>query len=254
MRIVVAAVTKIDQDVQATDARRIAALPPAEQDLLRSLESKMNATLSNLLTATKNHATSFGVLPVSLVDAAASHLSSAVVDIIRILRIKRTGGNLKESNGDIRPVFASVKSNGSTTTSLNSARGIPPREDYGSSSKGRKEDARAYVSPPESERHEDREREEDRYRQQQSISPNYASTTSSSYTPTPLHGMDSRGRYDEHSPRGTIQPEDSRREDGYGQNQYGSHTRAGSVLTYGSPNPAQTEWPELKVGASPRKS
>ncbi|KAL8280977.1 hypothetical protein RQP46_006656 [Phenoliferia psychrophenolica] len=92
MRAVVLSVEKIDGDVQAVDPRRLQAFPLADQDRLQTLKAKTNATLSNLMTASKNHATSFGLSPVSLVDAAASHLSMTVVDLVRLLRIRRTTG------------------------------------------------------------------------------------------------------------------------------------------------------------------
>lgn len=97
MRLVVGAVEKIDSDVQSLDQRRLNNLPLAEQDRLQSLKSKTNATLSNLMTASKNHAMSFGVSPVSLLDAAASHLSSTIVDLVRILKIKRTTSSAPSS-------------------------------------------------------------------------------------------------------------------------------------------------------------
>lgn len=89
-RAIVAAVDKIDADVQAIDQRQLATLSSADQDTLNQLKPKINATLSNLMTASKNHATSFGVSPVSLLDAAASHLSATIVDLVRLLKIRRT--------------------------------------------------------------------------------------------------------------------------------------------------------------------
>ncbi|GAA5821817.1 hypothetical protein JCM10212_003230 [Sporobolomyces blumeae] len=91
-RQVVSAVEKIDQDVQAISPSRFNSLPLADQDIVNSLKAKINATLSNLMTASKNHATSFGVSPVSLLDAAASHLASTIVELVRILKIRRTSG------------------------------------------------------------------------------------------------------------------------------------------------------------------
>ncbi|SGY30973.1 BQ5605_C002g01197 [Microbotryum silenes-dioicae] len=91
-RAIVAAVEKIDSDVQAIDPRRISALPPSEQGALAQTKDNIGATLSNLMTASKNHAMSFGVSPVSLVDAAASHVSTSVVELVRILKIRRTVG------------------------------------------------------------------------------------------------------------------------------------------------------------------
>ncbi|BGP44719.1 component of the polarisome [Rhodotorula kratochvilovae] len=101
-RAVVQACTKVDNDVQAIAPSRLASLPFSEQDLVNSLKVKINATLSNLLTACKNHATSFGVSPVSLLDAAASHLAATVVELVRILKIRRTTGPSSSGRGGVR--------------------------------------------------------------------------------------------------------------------------------------------------------
>ncbi|GAA5834442.1 hypothetical protein JCM9279_004317 [Rhodotorula babjevae] len=98
-RAVVQACQKVDNDVQAIPPSRVASLPLSEQDLVNSLKVKINATLSNLLTACKNHATGYGVSPVSLLDAAASHLAATVVELVRILKIRRTTGPSSSSTG-----------------------------------------------------------------------------------------------------------------------------------------------------------
>ncbi|GAA5917079.1 hypothetical protein JCM6882_009488 [Rhodosporidiobolus microsporus] len=92
-RTVVSACEKLDNDIQAIPPNRLASLPPSDQDLVNSLKAKVNATLSNLMTASKNHAMSFGVSPVSLLDAAASHLAATIVELVRILKIRRTTGS-----------------------------------------------------------------------------------------------------------------------------------------------------------------
>ncbi|GAA5859755.1 hypothetical protein JCM1840_006439 [Sporobolomyces johnsonii] len=89
-RAVVSACAKIDSDVQSISPARLASLPLADQDTVNALKAKINATLSNLMTASKNHAMSFGVSPVSLLDAAASHLAATIVELVRILKIRRT--------------------------------------------------------------------------------------------------------------------------------------------------------------------
>ncbi|GAA6032874.1 hypothetical protein JCM8097_000840 [Rhodosporidiobolus ruineniae] len=91
-RAVVSACEMVDNDVQAISPSRLASLPPSDQDLVNSLKVKINATLSNLMTASKNHAMSFGVSPVSLLDAAASHLAATIVELVRILKIRRSAG------------------------------------------------------------------------------------------------------------------------------------------------------------------
>ncbi|GAA5925645.1 hypothetical protein JCM10213_008845 [Rhodosporidiobolus nylandii] len=108
-RAIVSACEKIDNDVQAIPPNRLASLPPSDQDLLNSLKAKVNATLSNLMTASKNHAMSFGVSPVSLLDAAASHLAATVVELVRILKIRRTAGSGSRGSLDPSSAFGSAR-------------------------------------------------------------------------------------------------------------------------------------------------
>lgn len=57
------------------------------------LKSRVSATANNLITATKNHASSNGLSPVSLLDAAASHLSTAVVELVKLVKVRPTPDN-----------------------------------------------------------------------------------------------------------------------------------------------------------------
>ena len=59
---------------------------------VRKLTSRLSATANNLFTATKNHVSSQGLSPVSLVDAAASHLASTVVDLIKVVKMRPSSG------------------------------------------------------------------------------------------------------------------------------------------------------------------
>lgn len=97
-------------------------MPSADQDFLNALKPKINATLSNLMTASKNHATSFGMSPVSLLDAAASHLSATIVDLVRLLKIRRTTGGSRmqlESRHEPMPTL-------SESAHVNAAASPPP--------------------------------------------------------------------------------------------------------------------------------
>ncbi|KAL9615349.1 MAG: hypothetical protein Q9167_000177 [Letrouitia subvulpina] len=76
---VVIAVREISQDATAIHND---AAPQVDK-----LKAKISATANNLITASKNFAVSQGLSPVSLVDAAASHLSVAVVALIRVAKI-----------------------------------------------------------------------------------------------------------------------------------------------------------------------
>ena len=48
--------------------------------------NKMSATSTNLITAAKNFAFSHGLAPVSLLDAAASHLSASVIELLHTVK------------------------------------------------------------------------------------------------------------------------------------------------------------------------
>ncbi|KAI9659025.1 MAG: component of the polarisome [Bathelium mastoideum] len=54
------------------------------------LKARVSATANNLITAAKNHAAAGGLAPVSLLDAAASHLAIAVVALVRACGMRAT--------------------------------------------------------------------------------------------------------------------------------------------------------------------
>jgi len=89
MKSVVNAVTAIIEDIRTFEHRPHRDRSDVDLDALRSLRERVEATLSNLVTATKTHATSSGMSPVSLLDAAASHVSATVTEIGRTLCIRK---------------------------------------------------------------------------------------------------------------------------------------------------------------------
>ncbi|ORY06886.1 hypothetical protein BCR34DRAFT_489807 [Clohesyomyces aquaticus] len=69
------------------------------------LKSRVSATANNLITASKNHASSGGLCPVSLLDAAASHLSTAVVELVKHVKVRPTPEDeLERDEEDDRPM------------------------------------------------------------------------------------------------------------------------------------------------------
>jgi hypothetical protein len=75
------------------------------------LKAQVSATTNNLITASKNHASSAGVSPISLVDAAASHLSTAVVELVKSVKIRPTPPEeLEEEEGADMPMPLGGKS------------------------------------------------------------------------------------------------------------------------------------------------
>jgi len=76
------------------------------------LKARVSATANNLITAAKNHAGAAGLSPVSLLDAAASHLTMAVVELVKAVKVRVTpveeleGGaeeEMEEEDGSLRP-------------------------------------------------------------------------------------------------------------------------------------------------------
>lgn len=89
MKSVVNAVSSVIEDVRAFERRPQRDRSDVDLDALRSLRERMETTLSNLTTATKTHATSSGLSPVSLLDAAASHLSVTITEICKTVCIRK---------------------------------------------------------------------------------------------------------------------------------------------------------------------
>jgi hypothetical protein len=73
-----------------TDVDRAPQLNKEDPEFKRrtKLKSRVLTTANNVITASRNYAAAGGVSPVSLVDAAASHLSVAIVELVRTTKIR----------------------------------------------------------------------------------------------------------------------------------------------------------------------
>ena len=87
MKSVVNAVSAVIDDVRTFERRQDRV--DIDFENVRALRERTQATLSNLVTASKTHATSMGMSPVSLLDAAASHLSASVTELGRTISIRK---------------------------------------------------------------------------------------------------------------------------------------------------------------------
>lgn len=97
MKAVVLAVRGITSDIEAS--------PPSDKNeemtkRRTKLKGKVSATANNLITASKNFASANGLSPVSLLDAAASHLTAAVVDLLHTVKIRPTPPGELEDDDD----------------------------------------------------------------------------------------------------------------------------------------------------------
>jgi myosin heavy subunit len=97
MKGVVVAVRNITQDIATSSTN-------SKDDEISQrrakLKSNVSATANNVITASKNFATSNGMSPVSLLDAAASHLTAAIVELVRTVKIRPTPAGELEDDDD----------------------------------------------------------------------------------------------------------------------------------------------------------
>lgn len=80
---VIVTVRNMIQDVDRTP-------PPVDGSATLRMKAKgrVSVTANNMITAARNFAGSSGLSPVSLLDAAASHLCTAVVELVRVVKIQ----------------------------------------------------------------------------------------------------------------------------------------------------------------------
>jgi myosin heavy subunit len=93
------------------------------------LRARISATANNLITVSKSFAASSGITPVALVDAAASHLTVAIVDMLRAVKIRPTPTEEleDEEDGTVTPVDSSgFFSPRSTARGSTTQDGLPP--------------------------------------------------------------------------------------------------------------------------------
>lgn len=100
MKAVVNAVSSVIDDVKGFEhnPNRF----DINEDTVRHLRERCEATLQNLVSAARNHASSFGLSPVSLMDAAASHVSAAIIDLVRLLLLRRSTAVDRDRDRDVR--------------------------------------------------------------------------------------------------------------------------------------------------------
>lgn len=95
MKVVVMAVRRIMRDVETSQNHEDRSAPARLK-----VKGRVSATANNLITASRNFADSNGLSPVSLLDAAASHLSTAVIELVRLVKIRPTPADELEEEED----------------------------------------------------------------------------------------------------------------------------------------------------------
>ncbi|KAH8813147.1 hypothetical protein F5884DRAFT_672598 [Xylogone sp. PMI_703] len=100
LKVVVVNVRNITKDIDEAH--------PENEELAAQrtkLKSRVSATANNLTTAARNFSYANGYSPISLLDAAASHLTTSVVELIRTVKIRPTpAGELEDDDdGTLQP-------------------------------------------------------------------------------------------------------------------------------------------------------
>ncbi|KAK9767576.1 component of the polarisome [Basidiobolus ranarum] len=90
MKSIVITCKALTESVEKHEQRIEVAEGDNRRENINTLMSRISTNLSNLMAAAKNHATGFGVSPVSLLDAAANNLTVVIVDLVRQLKIKKS--------------------------------------------------------------------------------------------------------------------------------------------------------------------
>ncbi|KAF1736564.1 Protein SPA2 [Beauveria bassiana] len=122
MKAVVVSVRRVTRDADGAARHDEQA---AQQ--LGKLKARVSATANNLITATKHFASGAGISPVSLVDAAASHLTVAIVELLRVCKIRPTpAGELEDDDdGSVTPVDSTSFFSPRTTSHAGSRNSLP---------------------------------------------------------------------------------------------------------------------------------
>ena len=128
MKSIVNAVTAIVEDVRAFERRPARDRAEVDIESLHALRERAEATLSNLVAAAKTHATSAGMSPVSLLDAAASHVSLTVTEIGKTICVRKATKIEQERFAPVSPpATASSVSFSPTLRSIDEARNAHKR-------------------------------------------------------------------------------------------------------------------------------
>ena len=92
MKTVVLSTTLVTDDIAKYESQpenELGALSAQQREDVETLKTSISDALTNLMNACRNHASSQGLAPVSLIDAAATHVAIAVVEVVKLLKLRR---------------------------------------------------------------------------------------------------------------------------------------------------------------------
>lgn len=81
--------------------------PPTSSPSVAKLKARVTGTANSLITATKQHASASGLSPVALLDAAASNLTAAVVELIKAVGVRPSSASeLQDASADLDSIYS----------------------------------------------------------------------------------------------------------------------------------------------------
>ena len=117
MKPVITAMANISIDVQTFEDRPHAARVHVDLSSLQSLKDRSSQNLNTLTHAAKEFALSYGLSPISLLDAAASELAANVVGLFKLLGIRRADKKEVERLESQQAAGSSTRQNGTNGSS-----------------------------------------------------------------------------------------------------------------------------------------
>ncbi|KAI9313975.1 hypothetical protein BX666DRAFT_1975378 [Dichotomocladium elegans] len=87
MQTIVTVCKTITEQIESHEAR--GELSSLTENKLVGLKNQFSTALANLLTAAKNHANGMGISPVGLLDSTAGHLTTVVVELVKLLGMQK---------------------------------------------------------------------------------------------------------------------------------------------------------------------
>lgn len=88
MKAIVIACKSITEDTEAFENSPQNRLSDNEMDQLSSIKVRLSNALTTLMTNAKNHATSFGNSPQSVLESSATTLTATIVDLVELVKLK----------------------------------------------------------------------------------------------------------------------------------------------------------------------
>lgn len=126
MKAAVNVVSSVVEDVRLYAQRPQRERSEVDQDMLKALREEADATLSNLVTASKTHVTSSGMSPVSLLDAAASHVSATVTEIGKMVGKHHKLSRITFLSSSLPPVPLNTATSNGFLPSLRAVEDVKP--------------------------------------------------------------------------------------------------------------------------------